>query len=110
MPNPKNDIPNKQSVSKNIMEKVYSYDDEIDLIDYFRVFWKRKYFIFLSPRRKKNQSQCVLPRPSQIVPSLLHSFLVLVFFTFSFQKIKISPTARNPDVLKYLVQLVVDIE
>ena len=47
MPNPKNDIPNKQSVSKNIKEKVDTYEDEIDLMDYFRIVWKRKYFIVL---------------------------------------------------------------
>ncbi|MHC4205721.1 MAG: hypothetical protein ACYSTT_13790, partial [Planctomycetota bacterium] len=47
MPNPKNDIPNKQSVSKNIMGKADTSEDEIDLIDYFRVLWKWKYFIFL---------------------------------------------------------------
>ena len=47
MPNPKNDIPNKQSVSKNIKEKVGPYEDEIDLMDYFRIVWKRKYFIVL---------------------------------------------------------------
>ena len=47
MPNPKNDIPNKQSVSENIMGKADTSEDEIDLIDYFRVLWKWKYFIFL---------------------------------------------------------------
>jgi len=47
MPNPKNDTTNKQSASKNIMGKADTYEDEIDLIDYFRVIWKRKYFIFL---------------------------------------------------------------
>lgn len=47
MPNPKNDIPNKQSVSKNIIDKADTFEDEIDLIDYFRVLWKWKYFIFL---------------------------------------------------------------
>jgi len=45
MPNPKKDTTNKQSVSKNIMEKVNTSEDEIDLIDYFSIVWKRKYFI-----------------------------------------------------------------
>jgi len=47
MPKPNKDIPNKQSVSKNIMGKADNPEDEIDLIDYFRVLWKWKYFIFL---------------------------------------------------------------
>ena len=47
MPNPKNNIPSKQSASKNIMEKVNISEDEIDLIDYFWIAWKRKYFIAL---------------------------------------------------------------
>ena len=47
MPNPKNDTKNKQSASKNTMEKVNTFEDEIDLIDYFRIVWKRKYFIVL---------------------------------------------------------------
>ena len=47
MPNPKNDIPNKQPVSKNITGQVAAIEDEIDLIDYFRVLWKWKYFIIL---------------------------------------------------------------
>ena len=46
MPNPEKDIPNKQSVSKNIMSKADT-EIEIDLVDYFRVLWKRKYFILL---------------------------------------------------------------
>ena len=47
MPNPKKDTTNKQPVSKNIMEKVNTSEDEIDLIDYFWIVWKRKYFIAL---------------------------------------------------------------
>jgi hypothetical protein len=47
MPNPKNDIQNKQPVSKNIMDKADTPEDEIELIDYFRVLWKWKYFIIL---------------------------------------------------------------
>ena len=41
MASSKNDIP------KNITGKADTYEDEIDLIDYFRVVWKRKYFIVL---------------------------------------------------------------
>jgi len=41
MASSKNDIP------KNILGKADTYEDEIDLIDYFRVVWKRKYFIVL---------------------------------------------------------------
>lgn len=41
------DIPNSQPVPTNVQEKKNIYEDEINLIDYFRVFWKRKYFIVL---------------------------------------------------------------
>ena len=41
MASSKNDIP------KNILGKADTYEDEIDLIDYFRIVWKRKYFIVL---------------------------------------------------------------
>lgn len=47
MTSSKNDIPKNQSVPKNIMSKADTYEDEIDLIDYFRVLWRRKYFIVL---------------------------------------------------------------
>lgn len=47
MPNPKNDIPNKQPVSKNITGQAATSESEIDLIDYLRVLWKWKYFIIL---------------------------------------------------------------
>ena len=40
-------VSSKNDNPKNIMEKVNTYKDEIDLIDYFRVLWKRKYFIVL---------------------------------------------------------------
>jgi len=42
-----NDIPNDQPVPKNIRNKTDTCEDEIDLIDYFRVLWRRKYFIAL---------------------------------------------------------------
>lgn len=47
MASSKNDIPKNQSVPKSIMGKADTNDDEIDLIDYFKVLWKRKYFIAL---------------------------------------------------------------
>lgn len=47
MASSKNDIPKNQSVPKNIMGKADTYEDEIDLIDYFRIVWRRKYFIVL---------------------------------------------------------------
>jgi len=47
MPNSKNGIPNKQAVSKNTIGQADTPEDEIDLIDYFRVLWKWKYFIIL---------------------------------------------------------------
>ena len=47
MPNSKNGIPNKQSVSKNITGQADIPEDEINLIDYFMVLWRWKYFIFL---------------------------------------------------------------
>ena len=47
MASSKNEIPKNQSDPKGIMGKADTYEDEIDLIDYFRVLWKWKYFIFL---------------------------------------------------------------
>jgi hypothetical protein len=40
------DIPNSQPISKGIQEEAH-FEDEINLIDYFRVVWKRKFFILL---------------------------------------------------------------
>jgi hypothetical protein len=37
----------KDNIPKNIMGRADTSEDEIDLIDYFRVLWKRKYFILL---------------------------------------------------------------
>jgi len=48
MTNPQNDIPNSKPASKNTMYKANIYEDEIDLIDYLNILWKRKYFIVLS--------------------------------------------------------------
>jgi len=42
-----NDIPNSQPVSTNVQEGANIYEDEINLIDYFIVLWRRKYFILL---------------------------------------------------------------
>jgi len=47
MASSKNDFPKNQSVPTKIMGKADTYEDEIDLIDYFMVLWKWKYFIFL---------------------------------------------------------------
>lgn len=47
MASSKNSIPKNQSVPKNIMSKADTFEDEIDLTDYFMALWKRKYFIVL---------------------------------------------------------------
>lgn len=47
MASSQNDIPNDQPVPRNIWNKTDTYEDKIDLIDYFSVLWKRKYFIVL---------------------------------------------------------------
>ena len=39
---------NKQVANSNVHEGANIYEDEINLIDYFLVFWKRKWFIFLA--------------------------------------------------------------
>ena len=43
-----NDVLNSQPISKNVQEETKVYEDEINLIDYFRVLWKQKWFIFLA--------------------------------------------------------------
>jgi hypothetical protein len=40
-----NDIPDKQPVSKHTRVRSDISDDEIDLSDYFRILWRRKYFV-----------------------------------------------------------------
>jgi len=40
-------IPNSQPIPKNVQKEVNTYEDEINLIDFLRVLWKRKYFIVL---------------------------------------------------------------
>jgi hypothetical protein len=47
MTSSKKDSPNGKPVRKNIQEKVNLYEDEIDLIDYLGILWKRKYFVVL---------------------------------------------------------------
>lgn len=42
-----NDGSKRQTIGKNVQEKADVYEDGIKLIDYFRVLWKWKYFIFL---------------------------------------------------------------
>jgi len=41
------DSPNNQTVPIDAQEGVNVYEEEINLIDYFRVLWKRKWFILL---------------------------------------------------------------
>jgi hypothetical protein len=42
------DISNSQISGRNIHEESNIYEDEINLIDYFIILWKRKYFILLT--------------------------------------------------------------
>ena len=42
-----NDAPKNQPISKNVHEETSSYEEEINLIDYFCVLWKRRYLILL---------------------------------------------------------------
>ncbi|MBL7106022.1 MAG: hypothetical protein ISS77_00250, partial [Phycisphaerae bacterium] len=44
----KNNISSKPATCSNTQEDANIYEDEINLIDYFLVFWKRKWFIFLA--------------------------------------------------------------
>ena len=41
-------VVNSQQVPNDVREAANIYEDEINLIDYFRVLWKRKWFIFLA--------------------------------------------------------------
>ena len=43
-----NDGSNKQTTGNNAQEEASIYEDEINLIDYFLVLWKRKWFILLA--------------------------------------------------------------
>ena len=47
MGNSKNDCQTSQQVPPNAHEEANRYEDEINLIDYFRVIWKCKYLILL---------------------------------------------------------------
>jgi len=42
----KNDISDSQTAPKNLKEKIDIHEDEINLVDYLRIIFKRKYFIF----------------------------------------------------------------
>ncbi len=48
MANSENGGSNKQAGSDNVHEEANIYEDEINLMDYFLVLWKRKWFIFLA--------------------------------------------------------------
>jgi len=43
-----NDSAKKQTTDNDVKEESSIYEDEINLLDYFRVLWKRKWFIFLA--------------------------------------------------------------
>ena len=43
-----NDDSNKQMADNNAQEEANVYEDEINLMDYFFVLWKRKWFILLA--------------------------------------------------------------
>ncbi|TKJ35964.1 MAG: hypothetical protein CEE38_13220 [Planctomycetes bacterium B3_Pla] len=45
MANSQNDFRNGRALPKNVQEKVDTSEDEIDLTEYLRVLWKRKYLI-----------------------------------------------------------------
>jgi hypothetical protein len=47
MPSSKDNAANDRPVPNDIRNKAYSHNDEIDLVDYFKVIWKRKYLILL---------------------------------------------------------------
>ena len=47
MTDSQNDNSKSQLVPTNVQQETNIYEDEINLIDYFRVFWKRKYLILL---------------------------------------------------------------
>jgi len=48
MPDSQNDNSKSQSAPTNVQKETTIYEDEINLIDYFLVLWKRKWFIFLA--------------------------------------------------------------
>ena len=43
-----NDGSNKQTTGNGVHQEANIYEDEINLMDYFQVLWKRKWFIFLA--------------------------------------------------------------
>ena len=50
MTNSEKDGLNKQATGNEVRGKEDIYEDEINLIDDFKVFWKRKHFIILVSR------------------------------------------------------------
>ena len=47
MGNSENDGSNKQGTGNDVPQEANICEDEINLIDYFRVIWKRKWFVLL---------------------------------------------------------------
>ena len=43
-----NDSSKKQATGNDVQKKASIYEEEINLIDYFLVLWKRKWFIFVA--------------------------------------------------------------
>jgi len=43
-----NDSSKKQTTGNDVKKEANIYEDEINLIDYFLVLWKRKWLIFLA--------------------------------------------------------------
>ncbi len=43
-----NDGENKQATGNDVQKEANIYEDEINLIDYFLVLWKRKWFVFIA--------------------------------------------------------------
>ena len=43
-----NDGSNKQATGNDVQKEANIYEDEINLIDYFLVLWKRKWFVFIA--------------------------------------------------------------
>lgn len=70
MPDSQNDNSKSQLVPTNVQQETNIYEDEINLIDYFLVFWKRKYLILLG--------------------SVLPALIVGLFFFFSPRSYKVT--------------------
>ena len=57
-----NNVSDKQTAGNNVKEEMNLYEDEINLVDYFLVLWKRKWFIFLT----------------SVLPALVVGFILLI--------------------------------